>query len=120
MHETALMQNILAAAAQALAPYRVKRVNTLEVRAGVLANVLPDAFFFAFEALAQGTVFAGACLQVEKTPLGARCLDCGATYESFTLPPVCPQCGSRRPEILNGTEVLLASIDFDEEDEDED
>lgn len=120
MHETSLMQNILAAAAQALAPYRVARVNELQVRAGILANVLPDAFSFAFEALSQGTLFDGAALRVEKTPLTACCQACGAVFTSFDVPPACPACGSHDQQITGGAEVLLASIDFDEEDTDED
>ena len=117
MHEMSLMENLLRTAGGALQPYRVARVNELQIRAGILANVLPDAFDFAFETLSQGTPFAGARLLVEKAPLIACCKQCGQTYESMEIPPQCSRCGSKEAEITGGTEVLLTSIDFEEEDE---
>lgn len=117
MHEMSLMENILNAATAALQPYAVTQVRSLEVEAGILANILPDAFDFAFEALSANTIFAGAQLVVHKKGLKARCLACSAVYESMTVPPVCPLCASRQVEIQGGTEVLLTAIDFDQEDE---
>lgn len=114
MHEMSLMHNLLYTAEQALTPYRVARVRRLQVRAGILANILPAAFQFAFEALSQHTVFAGAELEVEKAPLEAYCLDCGLSYCSMTVPPQCPFCSGRHYRIGGGTEVLLVGIDFDE------
>lgn len=114
MHETSLMQNLLADAAQALAPFQVARVNEICVKAGILASVLPDALTFAFEALSQGTIFAGAELSLEQLPLTARCRRCGAEYDSMEIPPHCPTCGSGEAEIAGGWQVLLAAIDFDE------
>ena len=60
MHEMSLMQGVLDTAQKVLADYQVKRVNELTVSAGVLANLLPDAFDYAFVALSQGTMFEGA------------------------------------------------------------
>lgn len=36
---------------------RSQKVNSLTVKVGVLANVLPAAFEFAFEALTDDTIF---------------------------------------------------------------
>ncbi len=113
MHELSLIQGVLETAEKLLAPYQAKRVNTLTVSAGVLANIMPEALDYAFLALTQGTLFQGARLILEKRPLTALCQDCGGDYESATLPPVCPICGSHRAEIVNGGEVLLTHIDFD-------
>ena len=65
MHETALLQNLLQAAEEALLPYQVEKVDRLTVKAGVLANLLPDALAFAFDTLTPGTMFEGAELAVE-------------------------------------------------------
>ena len=46
--------------ADALSEYKVAKVNSLTVRVGVLANVMPAAFEFAFEALTDDTIFSGA------------------------------------------------------------
>jgi len=119
LHEMSLMQNIMAHALEALAPYHVDKVNTVEVEAGLLANVLPDAFTFAFETLTQGTCMEGAELVVCKAPMRGRCVRCGNEYESSTIPPVCPLCGETAVDVLSGTEVYLRSIDFTEVNEHE-
>ena len=56
MHEMSLMEGILNRAADALSEYKVAKVNSLTVRVGVLANVMPAAFEFAFEALTDDTI----------------------------------------------------------------
>ena len=112
MHETALLQNLLSAAEEALAPYEVEKVERLTVKAGVLANLLPDALDFAFETLTPGTIFAAAELVVETLPIGARCLGCGAEYAAEKLPAACPRCGGEQAEVLSGTEAYLDNIEF--------
>jgi hydrogenase nickel incorporation protein HypA/HybF len=118
MHEMSLMEGLLQRATDSLAPYRVEKVNRLIVRAGVLANIMPAAFEFAFEALSADTVFAGAELSMEKLPIEALCSGCGKTFTSETLPLICPECAKTASKIISGSEVYLASIDFEEEGED--
>ncbi|MCL2496174.1 MAG: hydrogenase maturation nickel metallochaperone HypA [Clostridiales bacterium] len=113
MHEASLMENMLALATEYLAPHRVERVNTVTVRIGRLANVLPDALEFAFSAMTREGLFAGAGLILVAEPYQARCRDCAAVYDSAQLPPLCPECGGHGVEILSGAEIYLDSIDFE-------
>jgi len=108
------MENMLSLAAEHLAPYRVERVNAITLKIGRLANVLPQALDFAFEAITREGLFAGAGLILITVPYTARCRDCATVYESVDLPPLCPVCGGHGAEILSGTEVYLDSIDFEE------
>lgn len=43
----------------------VHRVNKINMQVGELANALPDALQFAFEAFSQDTIYAGGTLQIE-------------------------------------------------------
>ena len=117
MHETSLMENILATATSTLAPYNVKRVNEVSVIYGPLANIIPSALEFAFEALAEKSIFAEAAFVMRLVPIEAECLDCGQSYEAEKIPFKCPYCGSNRFNITGGTDVFLESIDFDDDDE---
>ena len=63
MHEMSLMSNLLERAKEALCPYDVRKVNSITVQAGPLANIMPAAFEFAFETLSAGTIFDGAELK---------------------------------------------------------
>lgn len=114
MHEASLMENLLTIAEESLSGYNVNKINCLYVKAGKLANILPDALMFAFQSLAAAP-FAGARLEIEILPITARCLDCSAEYQSMDIPLVCPDCGSNAAEITGGSEVYLDSIDFDQE-----
>ncbi len=117
MHETSLMENILATATSTLAPYNVKRVNEVSVIYGPLANIIPSALEFAYEALSENTVFEKARFIMHRVPIEAECLDCNKSYEAEKVPFKCPYCGSNRFNITGGTDVYLESIDFDDDDE---
>ena len=87
-------------------------MERLTVKAGVLANLLPDALDFAYQTLTPGTMFEGAELVVETLPLTARCLNCAAEYQAEALPAACPDCGGEQAEVLAGTEAYLENIEF--------
>lgn len=116
MHETSLMEQVLRIAESELAMYQVSKVNELELEIGVLANVIPEALEFAFEALGPGTLCKGARLKLVTVPAALLCQDCGHEFHAEKLPAPCPNCESKEAKITGGTEVLLKSIDFEEED----
>lgn len=117
MHEMSLMDGILQRAEASLAPYKVEKVNSLTVRVGVLASIIPASFDFAFEALSSDTMLSGAELIMEKLPITAHCSKCGKEFTSEKVPIVCPECANTAVRILGGDEVYLINIDFEEEGE---
>ena len=114
MHEMSLMEGILNRAQAALAGYKVAKVNSITVKVGVLANVMPAAFDFAFEVLSKDTMLSGAQLITHLLPISARCPQCGEVFEQTNIPLQCPNCQVASGEVLGGTEVYLESIDFEE------
>ncbi|MEG1547677.1 MAG: hydrogenase maturation nickel metallochaperone HypA [Clostridia bacterium] len=118
MHETVLVSNLLMLAREELETYRVKRVNTVTIALGKLANALPDALCFAFEASAQHGFFKGAKLLIKELPITAKCRDCDKVYSPDGFPFSCPICGSVLFELTGGEEVYISSIDFEEDDVD--
>jgi len=115
MHETVLMQNLLSVVEQAIENHHVTRVNRVVLSVGKLANVLPDALSFAFEAMTQEGIMKGAELEMESLPAVARCDDCGYEYQPDGFPIVCPVCKSVNFRIISGEEVYVQSIDYEEE-----
>lgn len=111
MHETVLMRNLLDTVEQAVENHQVKRVNRVVISVGKLANVLPDALLFAFEAMTQDGIMKGAELEIESVPAVAHCDDCGAEYQIDGFPIVCPACMSTSFRIISGEEVYIQSID---------
>lgn len=109
MHETALMQNLIAAVKRVAEEHNVARVNRVVISVGKLSNVLPDALSFAFEALTQDGIMKGAKLEIEYLPAVARCDSCGHEYQADEFPIVCPACKSTSFVIISGEEVYIES-----------
>lgn len=107
MHELALTEDLVELIGERFAGRRVTRV-VLEV--GKLAAVVPDAFRFCFGVCAEGTVAAGAELEIIETPGDARCLSCDATFEVDGFLAVCA-CGSSALELSGGDGLRLRAVE---------
>ncbi len=111
MHETALMQDLLSLAEKALQGQNVKQVNTVKLAVGALANAMPDALAFAFEAMTQSGVLQGAVLEMVQLPVKVRCDGCGQEYEPAGFPFHCPSCRSIYYQITQGEDIYIISLD---------
>jgi len=111
MHETALMQDLMSIAEKALQGQNVKQVNTVKLAVGVLANAMPDALAFAFEAMTQSGLLQGATLEMEQLPVQACCENCGMEYEPVGFPFICPVCHSIYYTITQGEDIYIISLD---------
>ena len=111
MHEATLAARVLAIAGEAAAG-RAGRVTAVTVTVGELAGVMPDALAFAFDTLKRGTALEGARLVLETQAVGARCLDCGATYAPRGFPYACPACGSAAFAIERGEDFCVKEIEL--------
>ncbi|MGI8840293.1 MAG: hydrogenase maturation nickel metallochaperone HypA [Caulobacteraceae bacterium] len=110
MHEMAIIQSVVSMVEEAAAGRRV-RVVTLEV--GALSGVSPDALAFSFDLVIEGTALDGARLDIRNIPGRARCLACGAEFETRGLAAACP-CGSPRLVRLCGEELNVKSLELEE------
>jgi hydrogenase nickel incorporation protein HypA/HybF len=111
MHELALARSVLDAA---VAHADGRRVTGVDVTVGALRQVVPDSLAFHFEILARGTPCEGAHLRQRVTPAGLRCA-CGQEWELAEPSFRCPCCGSGRTRVLSGEELLVESIEVEEE-----
>jgi hydrogenase nickel incorporation protein HypA/HybF len=84
MHEMSLARSILQLVEDAAARERFTRLKRLRPEAGALAGVEVGALRFAMQALAPGTVLAGAEIEIDERP--------GILFE--TCPPTGRRCVS--------------------------
>jgi hydrogenase nickel incorporation protein HypA/HybF len=92
------------------------RVVRLSVGIGRLSGVNADSFRFAFEMIAPDTSLAGARLEIDLRPAFCRCSVCDALTPIEDLVPQCPACGSPQIRFEGGRELMLDSIEIEEED----
>ena len=69
MHELSIARQLLDIVAEAATQHDLKRVNRLRVVVGALGNVVPEALEFAFDVAGEGTVAAGAELEIVEVPV---------------------------------------------------
>lgn len=111
MHETALMQNMLAIVDKVIEEQHVKKVNSITLSVGKLSNALPDALSFAFEALIADTPLKDCRLILKDLPAMAKCEACGTENILNDFPFICPKCGGRFYTITQGEDIFIESID---------
>ena len=110
-----IVTSLLSLVAEELNKRQLKKLLVARVRHGALANVVPEAMYFAFEALTQGGPFEGARLELEEEPVVLRCA-CDVCFsperKSELLFVPCPACGATRGHAVEkGRELYLQHIE---------
>jgi len=112
LHELAIAESVVRIADAHAAGRRVSRV---ELKVGHLRQVVPSALEFSFELLAQGTPMEGAELAIDEVPAGGRCRSCATAGRLRAFPLACEACGSLDVEVTRGEELLVDSLELEEE-----
>ncbi len=114
MHETALALSILDIIVSKCSEVRGSRIDSVRVRIGKAAGVLPDALLFAFDAVKATTVAEKAMLVIEPVPVGGVCNTCKKQFSANDAQYVfdCPLCGSKSFEITSGREMEIVDMEI--------
>ena len=107
MHELGLTQQIVETVAERAGGARVTKVV---VEIGKLSAVLPDAVRFCFDLCCEGTVLAGAMLEIVEPSGRARCREC-STELVLDRPFGRCACGSSDLDWLSGTELRIREME---------
>jgi hydrogenase nickel incorporation protein HypA/HybF len=116
MHELSIADAVVTIASRHAAGRRVTRVD---VRVGHLRQVVPDSLVFAFELVAAGTELEGAELVIEEVPARVRCRACTAETTLEQFPAHCDECGGFDVEVIGGEELLVDSLEIEDEAQDD-
>lgn len=117
MHEAAIAQSIVDEVQRLVDAGQVQgRIQVLHLRIGRLTAVIPDYLEFMFGIVAEGTPLEGVALTIEEIPVRARCHACGAEDEIVEACFFCARCGSPQVEIISGREMLIDSVEVEEDD----
>jgi hydrogenase nickel insertion protein HypA len=113
MHETALALSILDIIVNKCTEAGGRTVDSVRVRIGTAAGVLPEALQFAFDAVKATTVADKATLEIERVAVGGTCNDCKKEFTAADVQYVfaCPLCGSKFFEITSGREMEIVDME---------
>lgn len=107
MHEMAITRSVVDAVCEHAAG---RRVHSVRVEVGALCAVVPDSMQFCFGLATEGTVAAGARLDLDVQPGRARCRTCGSKFGLSDLFLLCA-CGSADVEVLTGQDMRILSME---------
>jgi len=120
MHEMSLAMGIVGEVERCLGDFGpTARATRVTIQVGRFRAVVREAMEFCFLAASRGTRAEGAELVVEEIPLVVHCATCD---EQWTLEEVaffCPRC-DQAVTLVSGKELLLRTIEIDEETDEED
>jgi len=110
MHEVSLVRDMLGQVRQTIQEYSVDRVTAIHLEIGPLSGVDACLVEQAFCSLIRDTEFEDTQLLVQQPPLMAVCLDCQRSLEVLDFKFICPECHSRRVQVISGDQMRLVDI----------
>ena len=110
MHELSLAGGILKIVENTARREAFTRVTALRLEAGPLAGVEVRALRFALEALAPGTLLAGARIDIDTPPAQAWCMACAATVSISARGDPCELCGTYQLQATGGDELRIIDM----------
>lgn len=116
MHEFSICQSIIDTVIKETENQELDNCRLLKVRliVGQLRQLVSEYLIFAFNVLAKGTIAEGASLEIKNLATAILCLDCSYKGETAKDTIICPKCHSVQVDIINGKELLIESIEVDD------
>ena len=91
-------------------------VTRLDLVIGRLSGVHSDSIRFAFEFLSQDSILDGSELRISEPSASLTCHACDHREPITDLEMHCPQCGSGDVVIEGGRDLVLQSIELEDQD----
>jgi len=112
MHEASIAISLLETVSELCQKEGYNSIESVRLKVGRAAGILPDALLFAFDVVKAGTIANKAELIIEYVPLGGFCSDCDSQFESderFIY--ACPACKSSAVKIIRGDELQILDME---------
>lgn len=116
MHELSIAANLMDQLTRIAREQGAARIVEVEVRCGVMQQVVAEALATAFDVLSAETPAAGAQLRIVEVELAGACRQCGRRYEPRIDDFVCPDCGAADVALTAGDDIVLQSVVCEVED----
>ena len=116
MHELGMITNIFTIIDQVAQENHLIKIHRIKLKLGKLQQIVPEMLTFAFDAVAQDTIAEGAMLDVEYVPIRMKCNHCEQEFIVDDHIYICPECSHTNLTMLQGMEIILESLEGDQED----
>lgn len=110
VHELSLCDDLLSQVLALATSHQAQAVTSVTVQLGVLSGVEALLLANAFAIMKIGTVAEQADFIIDTIPVTIACGDCSTHAETAANCLVCPSCASHNTSLVQGDELILASV----------
>ncbi len=114
MHELSIVQHFVGTTDQAAAQRGIKQVKRVTLNVGALTGVIPKYVRMYYDEVCEGTRLEGSELEINYLEAEAFCRGCGNMYDPTKHDDKCPECGDTDKEIIQGKELTVRDIAYEE------
>lgn len=111
MHETAIVQDMFRIIDEVASKNQLHRIDKVHFTIGEMIQVVPDLFYFAFDAAKEDTIASEATVELELLPVKMQCNSCNHIFKVADNTFYCPNCNSSDLNLIQGKELLIKSIE---------
>ncbi|MDH4233134.1 MAG: hydrogenase maturation nickel metallochaperone HypA [Nitrospirota bacterium] len=112
MHELSIAQNLIAIVSEQCLRNGFQEIESIRIRIGRASGIMPDALYFAFNAIKTDSIAKNASLNIEEIPVAGICRDCRNEFtaeEEYVL--CCPSCKGSSFVITTGRELDIVDME---------
>ena len=114
MHELAICQSLMSQVETIALERNASSVTSIVIGMGPLSGVEAQLLKNAYPIASAGTVAEHAELVIEYLPVRVKCGQCGTESEALPNKLVCTQCGDWRTTLISGDELMLMSVELEQ------
>jgi hydrogenase nickel incorporation protein HypA/HybF len=116
MHEAAIIDDLIRQALQEAEKNRLQKISSITMIIGRLHHVVPNVLNELFDLMKhEFPIMAQAILRAEFRPLRFVCRSCGSETTAAEPSFSCPDCLRTDIRIVSGYELILASIEGEQD-----
>lgn len=119
MHEMSLMSELFKIIQEYVSEYNLSKVSRVMLKIGEMTCVEDSSLEYTFHLFARGTEVEGAELVLKRIDAVCECQFCGERYKVDYTDKLCPACRNYNYNLISGDELLLESLEGEEEENDE-
>ncbi len=113
MHEMALAESVREIVQDTATANGAKRVKTVRLEIGKLAQVELESMRFAFDVVKRGSLAEDAALEIVESDGTAWCMACSTAVLITQRGDACPHCGSYQLQVTGGDRMRVMDIEIE-------
>lgn len=115
MHETSIVNSIIATLEQEFEAEKLQKMKAIHLKVGILSNIEPRLLHNAYDVYhLRDSRFQKVALKIESTELKIQCEVCNHITNVKNYRFLCENCDRPSKNVVEGEEMLIHKIEFDD------